>query len=101
MKFNYFLVMGLAHFAAERYEETLYWHKKGMLERPEYTWPLALIASCLGHLERISEAREVVRQLRLAYPDITISKRMATAPFRDSDFLRRYAEGLRKAGLPA
>jgi len=101
MKFNYFLVMGLAHFAAERYEETLYWHKKGILERPEYTWPLALIASCLGHLERISEAREVVRQLRLAYPDITISKRMATAPFRDGDFLRRYAEGLRKAGLPA
>ena len=35
-----------------------------------------------------------------ANPDITISKIMAITPIRDADFRRRYAEGLRRAGLP-
>ena len=48
---------------AGRYEEALSWCRKGMLERPDLVWPLRLVAACLGHLGRIAEAREVVRQL--------------------------------------
>jgi adenylate cyclase len=100
MNFNCFYGIGIAHFAAERYEEALSWLRKGTLERPDLTWPLRMQAACLGQLERISEATEVGRQYCEANPGITISKLMAIIPMRDADFRRRYAEGLRKAGLP-
>lgn len=99
MNFNCLLGIGNAHFAAARYEEALLWWRKGMLERPDLTWPLRPMAASLALLGRLSEAQEVVRQLRRGYPDITISKIMAIVPHR-GDYVRRYAEGLRKAGLP-
>jgi adenylate cyclase len=99
MNFNCLLGIGNAHFAAARYEEALPWWRKGMLERPDLTWPLRPMAASLALLGRLSEAQEAVRQLRRGYPDITISKIMAIVPHR-GDYVRRYAEGLRKAGLP-
>jgi len=99
MNFNCLIGIGNAHFAAERYEEALSWWRKGMLERPDLTWPLRPMAACLGLLGRISEAHEAVRRLRQGYPDITISKIMAIVPHR-GDYACRYAEGLRRAGLP-
>ena len=99
MNFNCLLGIGNAHFAAGRYEEALPWWRKGLLERPDLTWPLRPMAASLALLGRLSEAQEVVRQLRRGYPDITISKIMAIVPHR-GDYVRRYAEGLRKAGLP-
>jgi adenylate cyclase len=99
MNFNCFFGIRNAHFAAERYEESLSWCRKGMVERPELVWPLRSMAASLGLLGRISEAREAVRQLRQGYPDITISEIVAITPHR-GDYVRRYAEGLRRAGLP-
>ena len=59
-----------------------------------------IMAACLVRLGRISEAREVVRQIREDYPTLTTSKVVATVPLRDADFVRLYVEDLRKAGLP-
>jgi adenylate cyclase len=92
--------IGCSHWVAERYEEALSWLRKGMLERPASVWALRIVAACLGQLGRISEAHEVVRQCREAHPGMTISNVMAHTAHRDAAFLRRYAEGLRKAGLP-
>jgi adenylate cyclase len=99
MNFNCFLGIGHAHFAAERYEEALPWWQKGLLERPELIWPLRTVAASLAMLGRISEAQEVIRRFRQGYPDITISQITSVVPHR-GDYARRYAEGLRKAGLP-
>jgi adenylate cyclase len=99
MNFNCLIGIGNAHFAAERYEEALPWWRKGMVERPDLAWPLRPMAAALGLLGRISEAHEAVRQLRHGYPDLTISKIMAIIPHR-GDYASRYAEGLRRAGLP-
>lgn len=100
MNFNCLIGIGQAHWVAQRYEQAVSWIRKGMVERPDLIWPLRMIAACLGQLGRVSEAREVVRQLLLAHPELTISKVMAITAFRDPDFCLRYAEGLRKAGLP-
>ena len=100
MNFTCFFGIGSAHFTAERYEEALTWAGKCMLERPDLVWPLRVAAACLGLLGRIPEAREVVRQLRQGYPNMTISTVMATTPFRNTAFRLHYAEGLRRAGLP-
>ena len=99
LNFNCFFGIRNAHFAAGRYEESLEWCRRGMIERPELVWPLRSMAAALGLLGRIPEAREVARQLLQANPDITISKIIAITPHR-GDYARRYAEGLRKAGLP-
>ena len=99
MNFNCYFGIRNAHFAAGRYEESLAWCRKGMAERPELTWPLRSMAASLALLGHLSEAREAVRQLRSEHPDITISKIMAITPHR-GDYLERYAEGLRRAGLP-
>jgi adenylate cyclase len=99
MNFNCFLGIGHAHFAAERYEEALPWWQKGLLERPELTWPLRNVAASLAMLGRISEAQEVMRRFRQGYPDITISQITSVVPHR-GDYARRYAEALRLAGLP-
>jgi adenylate cyclase len=99
MNFNCYFGIRNAHFAAGRYEESLTWCRKGMIERPELLWPLRSMAAALALLGRTSEALEAVRQLRESYPDVTISKIIAITPHR-GDYLARYAEGLRKAGLP-
>jgi tetratricopeptide (TPR) repeat protein len=99
MNFNCYFGIRNAHFAARRYDESLLWCRKGMVERPELVWPLRSMAASLALLGRISEAREAVRKLREGYPDITISKIVAITPHR-GDYVRRYAEGLRRAGLP-
>jgi adenylate cyclase len=101
MNFNCLFGIGNAHFVAARYEEALSWYRRGMLERPDLVWPLRVMTACLGLLGCYPEARETGQRLRQAHPDTTtISKIVAINPTRDADFLRRYAEGLRKAGLP-
>jgi adenylate cyclase len=100
LNFDCLIGIGCSHWVAERYEEALSWLRKGMLERPESVWALRVVAACLGQLGRISEAREVVRQCREIHPGMTISKVMAHTAHRNAAFLRRYAEGLRRAGLP-
>jgi len=70
-----------------------------MVERPELVWPLRSMAASLALLGRIPEAQDAVRQLLEKYPDVTISKIIAITPHR-GDYLVRYADGLRKAGLP-
>jgi adenylate cyclase len=100
MNFTCLFGIGSAHFTAERYAEALSWAGKCMRERPDLVWPLRVMAASLALLGRICEAREVVRQLRQGYPDMTISTVMATTPFRDTSLRQRYAEGLQRAGLP-
>ena len=100
MNFNCFFGIGVAHFISERYEEALSWIRKCMVAHPGSDFPLRALAACLGLLGRTPEAQEVIRQYRQVAPDATISKVMAITPYRDPEFRRRYAEGLRKAGLP-
>ena len=52
MNFNCFFGIRNAHFAAGRYEESLAWCRKGMIERPELVWPIRSMAACLGLLGR-------------------------------------------------
>jgi adenylate cyclase len=100
MNFNCLFGIGGAHWVAGRYEEALFWIKKGAVQHPPMVAIARIVPACLVRLGRISEAREVLRRLRDDYPALTISKVMATVPLRDADFVRRYIEDLRTAGLP-
>ena len=100
LNFNAFFGIGGAHFSAARYDEAVASAQKAILMRPSAVFIYRLLAPALAHLGRIDEARQAVKALLQAYPDATIARIVETNPNTVPHFVDRYADGLRKAGLP-
>jgi adenylate cyclase len=67
---------------------------------PTFFWRELMIASCLGHLERLEDARTSVAELLRARPQFEHRGRRLIAHYIKSDELRAtLIEGLRKAGI--
>jgi adenylate cyclase len=99
MNFNAFVGIGAAHFVAGRYENARTWQERGLLEHPSATWIYRNLVAIYALLGEDAEAQRGLAQLREAYPDLTISK-VSEALVFTQPILDRFAEGLRKAGLP-
>jgi adenylate cyclase len=54
----------------------------------------------LAHLGRLDEARQAVVTFRSTFPDVTISRIVETLPMNPQEYVDRFCEGIRKAGLP-
>jgi adenylate cyclase len=100
LHFNAFFGIGAAHFGSSRYEEAVAWFRKAISARPRAVFIYRALASALAHLDRLEEARQAVDTFRSSYPDVTISEIVEALPFNAPDFVNRYCEGMRKAGLP-
>jgi adenylate cyclase len=61
---NPFMGIGVAHFAAGRFEEAKAILLQSLQEKPKWVPTHRFLASCYAHMGRLDEAREVVRQLR-------------------------------------
>ncbi len=59
----------------------------------------AILASALGHLGDVDEARRVWHELKEINPKYSFREHFSRQPFRQED-VERVAEGLAKAGLP-
>jgi len=59
----------------------------------------AILASALGYLGEVDEARRVWRELKEINPTYSFRDHFDRRPFRQED-VERIAEGLTKAGLP-
>ena len=57
------------------------------------------MASSCGHLGRTKEAQAALKELLLLMPGMTIDDVRKQVPFKDSNDMERYLDGLRKAGL--
>src|SRR5262249_52114685 len=93
--------MGTAYLFTGRYDEAASWAQKASHEQPNWApaWRIAAIAYALS--DRIVEAREAMARMREIDPGLRLSNLARVAsPFRRSEDLARYTEGLRKAGLP-
>jgi adenylate cyclase len=88
-----------AHFAAGRYETAVEWFEKAVHANPRAVWIYRGYAAALGSTGRQREAETYVRKLLDFYPDVNIRTLQASLPF-SAEFLSRYLEGLRRAGLP-
>jgi hypothetical protein len=84
---------------AGRYEEALAWNEKASAARPDVIWVNRLSVVCAAHAGQTPKAESALRRLLAGTPDLTISAVMRVLPFR-GESRDRYAEGLRKAGLP-
>ncbi|NIM93756.1 MAG: tetratricopeptide repeat protein [Anaerolineales bacterium] len=92
--------LGMAAFAAERYDEAREWGLKTIRENPQFPGGHRLLAASCGQLDRKKEAQTALNGLLLLMPGMTIDDVRKQVPFKKPGDMERYLEGLRKAGLP-
>jgi adenylate cyclase len=91
--------LGLACFVEGRYEEACVWGSKAVEENPRFPGGHRLLASSYGQLGKAKEAANELKELLLLMPGMKADDVMRQVPFRKSHDMKRYIEGLRKAGL--
>jgi TolB-like protein/Tfp pilus assembly protein PilF len=91
--------LGLAAFAAERYDEAREWGVKTIRENPQFPGGYRLLAASYGQLDRKKEAQTALKEVLLLLPGMTIEDVRKQVPFKKPGDLERYLDGLRKAGL--
>ena len=92
--------IAFAHVLAGRYHEAASHAEQALRENPNFH--LALRGAAMAHAlaGRVERAREVMERLRQIQPALRISNLKDLTPLRRQEDMARYAEGLRKAGLP-
>ena len=90
-----------AHFFASRYDEASSWAEKALRENPNLQQALRVAAASHALAGRLEEAQKAIARMRQLDPDFRISNMKDRLPtFRRPQDFARYAEGLRKAGVP-
>lgn len=98
-RFNLLIGIGAAHFAEARYDLAAEWTEKGLREQPRALWAHRILAAACARAGQLEKARQSVKLLLQAYPDLTITKLLGILP-AGPDYLQRFSDGLRWAGLP-
>jgi TolB-like protein/Tfp pilus assembly protein PilF len=90
-----------AHFFAGRYDEASAWAEKALRENPNHRQATRVAAASHALAGRLREARNAMARMCRLDPDLRVSNMKDRLPaLRRPEDLARYAEGLRKAGLP-
>ena len=99
--FAYLSVGAGALIAMNRFEDAADWVKRSLRDpRGKHNfWNYASLASALGHLDRLDEAREAVDGLLRLRPDFSPQLIGGMLVWSDAEGMAHYFEGLRKAGL--
>ena len=96
---QYLHFLGTAYLLAGKYETAAALLRQRVLLVPGTDFTRAMLASALGHLGEIDEARRIWRELKEINPKYSFSEHFARQPFKREEDVRRIAEGLAKAGL--
>ena len=91
--------LAAAHNALGRYEEAVGFAKRAIALEPGFVTAHLALAIAYAQLGRIEEARQEVAIVVRLQPDATIATSMADR-MRFPEQGARWAEGLRKAGMP-
>jgi tetratricopeptide (TPR) repeat protein len=91
--------MALDHFLAGRYDEASSWAEQILVAKPKFHPALRTAAASHALAGRLNEAKNAIARLRQDNPAQRVSDLKDIIPLRPED-LARYAEGLRRAGLP-
>jgi len=93
----YFWELGLAQYAARRYEEAVTTLRHEAIYR---TGARRILAASLAQLGRIEEAHEEAALFMANYPHFSSNQWASMQPFRDEAMRAHFVDGYRKAGLP-
>jgi TolB-like protein len=91
---------GLAECLAGRYDRAIAWLEKSLRQNPRFVASHRTLTTCLWHAGRRAEAKEAARNLLALDRNFRISTFASRYPLRRRGDMRRYAAGLRAAGLP-
>jgi adenylate cyclase len=91
--------LGIAHLLAGKYETAAALLRERILKVPGTDFSRVFLASALGYLGEVDEARRVWHELNEINPKYSFREHFSRQPFRQED-VERVAEGLTKAGLP-
>ena len=94
--------MAHAHFFAGRYDEALSWAKMALRELPDSHAGLRIAAASCALAGRDEEAKKLMARLLEIDPALRISSLLQNVlgPYRQPEHPAKYADALRKAGLP-
>jgi adenylate cyclase len=88
-----FMGIGVAHFFERRYDEARKVLLQSLEEKPDWVPTHRFLASCLAHMGRLDEAREVFAKIRLMSNDLIPS----ATHWRNPEQRELYLSGLRMA----
>ncbi len=91
--------LGLAYLLAEKYETAAALLRQRIVLVPNTDFSRAILASALGHLGEIKEAKRVWAELMEINPNYSFAAHIGRQPFKRTEDVENMAEGLRKAGL--
>ncbi len=89
-----------AHFFAGRYDEACSQAEQALQESPNQHAALRVSAASNALAGRIERARDALSRLRRIDPALRVSNLGDITPLRRPEDIARYAEAMRKAGLP-
>jgi adenylate cyclase len=96
---QYLHFLGMAHLLAGNYEKAATLLRQRIVLVPETDFSRSALASALGHLGEVDEARRVWGELKKLNPKYSFSEHFSRLPFKKEEDVRHIAEGLAKAGL--
>jgi adenylate cyclase len=99
MHYNAALGIGAAYFVKGEYDEAARWVEQTLREKPSATWAYRLLTTTYANAGRLEEAKQAATKFLEAFPGMTVTKAVDATP-GSPDFLLRYAQGLRDAGMP-
>ena len=91
--------LGMANLLAGKYETAAAALRERIRLVPDTDFSRSLLASALGHLGEIEEARRVWQELKEINPKYSFEEHLGRLPFRNEEEARRITEGLKKAGV--
>lgn len=100
LNYNASFGIGCAFFGKECDEAAVEWLEAAMATRPSATFVHRVLASALAHLGRVEEARRAADTFLAAHPGMTVSAILETLPMNSPSYVERFAEGMRKSGIP-
>ena len=92
--------LGMAHLVAGKYETAAVIFKQRLVLAQSSDSARSCLASALGHMGEVEEARRVWNELKAINPTYSFAGHISRLPFQREEDVQRIAEGLIKAGLP-
>ncbi len=91
-----------AHLALAEWDQAIEWCEKSVVSNPALPWPYFGLAGAYGWLGRAAEASAALAEFQKRYPGSTVQKYLSlpSANPKVKSQRERFAEGLRKAGMP-
>ena len=89
-----------AAFVLKDHDQTIHWCRNVIEENPRFPGAYRILAATYGELGNLEEARTALEELLRQMPGLTVDATRRQVPWKRPEDAERYAEGLRKAGLP-